>query len=80
MFMCQKSLKKCQLMDKLKDESIQKAKEEEPKLARRQSFPELRQRIAQEGVDSGQMASQEQEAKSEPIPPHKFVSEVYFCF
>lgn len=64
-------------MDKLKDESIRKAKEEEAKLARRQSFPELRQLPA---VESGQ-TQPEQEAKSEPIPPHKFVSDVFFlCF
>lgn len=60
-------------MDKLKDESIRKAKEEEVKMARRQSFPELRQH-GEEGIESGQT---QQEAKSEPLPPHKFVSDVF---
>lgn len=66
-------------MDKLKDESIRKAKEEEVKLARRQSFPELRQHKGEGGggVESGQ-TQPEQEAKSEPIPPHKFVSDVFY--
>lgn len=64
-------------MDKIKDESIRKAKEEEVKLARRQSFPELRQH-GEEGVESGQ-TQPEKEAKSEPLPPlHKFVSDVFF--
>uniref|UniRef100_A0A336MKE4 CSON001936 protein n=1 Tax=Culicoides sonorensis TaxID=179676 RepID=A0A336MKE4_CULSO len=61
-----------QLMDKMKDESVRKAKEEELKLARRQSFPGLR-KYREEGVEPAQtQQEQDRSAKSEPIPPQKF--------